>query len=130
MGHLIHGEKTDWIPRLLIVLNQNPNTRTFLPFDRFAQFEESKGKTMNELLSEFSLLRAENLNVLSEFGVTKEMLELKALHPALGEVTMRNLMATWAVHDLSHIAQITRVISKQWKNEVGPWSEYLGILGR
>lgn len=128
MGHLIHGEKTDWIPRLHICLQETQGT--FTPFDRFAQFDESKGKTMADLLQEFKYLRATNLALLRAANVQLEDLDRKAAHPDLGEVTLRNLLSTWAVHDLGHIAQISRVMAKQYSDEVGPWKAYIPILSK
>jgi uncharacterized damage-inducible protein DinB len=127
LGHLVHGEKTDWIPRLEIIL-ANGQERTFEPFDRFAQFEESKGKTLGELLDEFKSLRQKNIGVLRSKKLTGEVFEKRGFHPALGEVTLAQLLATWTVHDLDHLAQISRVMAKQYKEAVGPWAEYLGIL--
>ena len=127
LGHLVHGEKTDWIPRTEIILSYMPD-KTFKPFDRFAQFEESKGKTLPQLLDEFKRLRQKNVDVLRSQNLTGKNLEEKGVHPAFGEVTVAQLLATWTVHDLDHIAQISRVMAKQYKEEVGPWVEYLGIL--
>lgn len=129
VGHLIHGEKTDWMQRIKIVLNQIGD-KTFEPFDRFAQFETSKGKNLEELLKEFSHLREKNLNKLNGISIKETQLNLKANHPELGEVTLRQLLSTWVVHDLGHIAQIARVMAKQYKHEVGPWKEYLPILNK
>ncbi|WP_111683075.1 DinB family protein [Winogradskyella tangerina] len=127
VGHLIHGEKTDWIPRAKIILSPSEN-KTFVPFDRFAQFENSKGKTISQLLDEFETLRANNLNTLKQLNLTTKQLDLKGIHPELGEVTLSQLLATWVTHDLAHLAQISRVMAKQYKNEVGPWSAYIPIL--
>ena len=127
LGHLVHGEKTDWIPRVEIILSDTQD-KTFEPFERFAQFEESKGKTLLELLDEFKRLRKKNIDVLRSKKLTGENLKGKGIHPAFGEVTLAQLLATWTVHDLDHIAQISRVMAKQYKEEVGPWIEYLRIL--
>ena len=127
IGHLIHGEKTDWIPRTEIILSENPN-KTFKPFDRFAQFELSKGKTLSQLLDEFTILRKKNIEVLRSKKITENDLNKKGVHPTFGEVTLSQLLSTWAVHDLNHIAQIVRVMAKQYKEDVGPWIEYLRIL--
>ena len=129
VGHLIHGEKTDWMQRLQIVLSDGEN-KTFTPFDRFAQFEESKGKTLNDLLSEFESLRSENLNQLKALSLSEVHYHLTAIHPSLGQVNLKQLLSTWVVHDLGHIAQISRVMAKQYKSEVGPWLEYLSVLNR
>ena len=129
VGHLVHGEKTDWIPRLNIVLSSD-DCKTFEPFDRFAQFEDSKGKSLLDLLHEFSELRRQNLKHLKTIPLTKADFNLKAIHPELGEVTLKNLLATWVAHDLGHIAQIARVMAKQYKTEVGPWLAYIPILNK
>ncbi len=129
VGHLVHGEKTDWIPRILIILNDSDN-KTFRPVDRFAQFEESKGKTMADLLEEFKSLRNQNLEQLKGFVLTEFELNSKGIHPELGEVTLQQVLATWVTHDLGHIAQISRVMAKQYKNEVGPWTAYISILSQ
>lgn len=127
IGHLIHGEKTDWTARTKMIL-ESGNSKTFVPWDRFAQFENSKGKTMQQLLNEFALLRKENLAWLSSLDLSEADLGKKGNHPVLGEVTLRNLLATWVVHDLTHIAQITRVMAKQYREEMGPWPEFFRIL--
>jgi hypothetical protein len=126
LGHLVHGEKTDWISRTKIILENNNGK--FTPFDRFAQFEDSKGKTLNVLLDEFKERRRANLIILKELNITEDQLDQTGIHPAFGEVTLRELLATWAVHDLNHIYQIARVMAKQYKSETGPWPEYLRIL--
>ncbi|WP_299337775.1 DinB family protein [uncultured Psychroserpens sp.] len=127
IGHLIHGEKTDWINRLQIILS-NLEDKTFEPFDRFAQFQASKGKTLHQLLNEFEFLRNNNLETLKQLNITEEQLQLKGIHPELGEVTLSQLLATWVTHDLGHIAQISRVMAKQYTSEVGPWVGYISIL--
>ena len=127
IGHLIHGEKTDWIPRMEIILSGS-GERRFEKFDRFAQFEASKGKTSDALLDEFIALREKNLLLLSSKNIQEDDLAKTGIHPAFGEVTLAQLLATWAVHDLNHIAQISRVMAVQYKAAVGPWVEYLGIL--
>ena len=129
VGHLIHGEKTDWISRLDIILSDRED-KTFEPFDRFAQFESSEGKTMAQLLDEFKKHRAKNLVYLKSLNISEGQYNLKAIHPALGEVSMKQLLATWVVHDLGHIAQIARVMAKQFKDEVGPWVEYMSVLNK
>ncbi len=129
VGHLIHGEKTDWMVRLELILSDKAD-KTFQPYDRFAQFAESKGKNLDQLLTEFKTLREKNLALLQSKKLQEKDLLKTATHPALGSVTLRQLLATWAVHDLSHIAQITRVMCKQYKEEVGPWITYLPILTR
>ncbi|UTW61595.1 DinB family protein [bacterium SCSIO 12741] len=130
VGHLLHGEITDWLPRAKLILDSPDEVQTFIPFDRFAQLEMSRGKTMDELLEEFAEWRARNLETLKSWQLTDRELELKAVHPELGEVTLRQLLASWVVHDLSHIAQIGRVMAKQYKDEVGPWAMYMPLLTR
>lgn len=127
VGHLIHGEKTDWMVRTELILEEGP-PKTFEPYDRFAQFKNSKGKTLGELLEEFERLRKDNLNNLRSKNLTDSDLERKGIHPELGEVTLVQLLSAWVVHDLGHIAQVSRVMAKQYKNEVGPWPKYLTIL--
>jgi hypothetical protein len=127
MGHLIQGERTDWMPRLAIILKHGP-ARPFDPFDRDAQFVESEGKSLATLLDEFSTLRRENLAHLRALNLQPAQLELKGTHPALGSVTVRQLLATWTAHDLAHILQVSRVMAKRYKQEVGPWAEYLSVM--
>lgn len=127
VGHLIHGEKTDWMIRTNIILSKHSD-KTFAPFDRFAQFENSKGKSLKQLLNEFKQLREENLALLTVKKITNDDLTKKGTHPALGEATLSQLLATWVAHDLGHIAQITRVMAKQYKVAVGPWKQYLPIM--
>ncbi len=127
VGHLIHGEKTDWVARTKIILEFGLS-KPFEPYDRFAQYEESKGKTLQQLLDEFERVRAENEAWLKSLNLTETDFDKKGMHPSLGEVTLRNLLSTWVVHDLTHIAQITRVMAKQYKEEMGPWPEFFRIL--
>ena len=127
IGHLIHGEKTDWRPRIQRII-EHGNTKAFELFDRFAMYEESKGKTMHQLLQEFETLRNENIIWLRSLDLTDTDFDKKGMHPQLGEVTMKNLLATWVVHDLTHIAQITRVMAKQYKDAIGPWTEFFRII--
>ena len=127
IGHLIHGEKTDWIVRMEIIISDNEDKR-FQPFDRFAQFEQSKGKTLQQLIDEFKELRKQNIAVLISKNFNESTLNKTGIHPAFGIVTLSQLLSTWVVHDLSHIAQIARVMAKQYKTEVGPWQAYLPIL--
>ena len=129
VGHLIHGERTDWIPRARIILAQGADRR-FEPFDREAQFRESRGRPMDELLNEFSLLRMVNLNELFGWELTDRKLALEGEHPELGTVTLRQLLATWVAHDLAHLGQISRVMAKQYREAVGPWRRYLGVMER
>ena len=127
VGHYIHGEETDWIPRARIILEQGENL-TFTPFDRWAQFERSKGKTLSELLETFAELRKENLQTLRSWNLTPEQLKLKGIHPELGEVDLEKLLATWVVHDLNHIRQMVEVLARKYSGNVGVWKEYLSIL--
>ncbi len=127
IGHYIHGEETDWIPRAEVILARGENA-IFEPFDRFAQFEISKGKTLPELLETFADLRRKNIEILESWNLTDEQLNLKGIHPELGEVTLGQLLATWAVHDLTHIRQLVTVLAKQNTENVGAWKQYLTIL--
>ena len=127
VGHLIHGEETDWVPRAEIILAQGEN-RTFIPFDRVAQFEGSNVKTLRDLLAQFADLRKNNLEKLGRWQLTPEHLELNGIHPELGTVTLGQLVATWVVHDLNHISQIARAMATKYDVNVGPWKEYLSIL--
>ncbi|HEX8887732.1 MAG TPA: DinB family protein [Pyrinomonadaceae bacterium] len=129
VGHLIHGEETDWIPRARMILEYG-ESRAFEPFDRFAMFEKSKGKTLGELLDRFERLRRESLRELDEMNLTPEMLSKQGLHPELGTVTLGQLLSTWVVHDLGHLGQIVRVMAKQYVDAVGVWQAYLPILSR
>ncbi len=129
VGHLIHGEKTDWKARIQLILSASEN-KTFTPFDRFAQFENSKGKNLSELLVEFEFLRNSNLEFFNSLNITTSDLDNTAMHPSLGVVTLNELLNSWATHDLSHINQITRVLAKQFSDKVGPWKEYLSVLHR
>lgn len=126
VGHLIHGEKTDWIPRAQIILSDSDD-KTFVPFDRFAQME-GENASLEELLTEFEALRKENLEILKSLDLQPTHLEKTGIHPELGSASLKELLTTWTVHDLGHIAQISRVMAKQYKDEVGPWKAYLGIL--
>ncbi len=127
VGHLIHGERTDWIPRMRVILEHGP-TRPFDPFDRYAMHEASKNRSLDSLLDEFERLREENIAALREAGINTSVLSLRGTHPALGVVTLENLLATWVVHDLNHIAQIAKAMAYQYLGRVGPWREYLSIL--
>lgn len=127
LGHLVHGERADWIPRLRIIL-EHGEAKTFEPFDRFAQFEESRGKSLEDLLAEFEALRAKNLKIVEGLDLATGDFDRTGLHPDLGVVSLGELLSTWVVHDLGHIAQIGRVMAKQLDAEVGPWRAYLPIL--
>ena len=127
VGHLIHGESIDWINRLEIILS-NSAVKKFKSFDRFAQFNESKGKEMKTLLNDFKILRTRNIEILESKNITEEQYERIGIHPVFGNVTLKNLISTWVVHDLNHLAQISRVMAHQYRSGVGPWKEYLRIL--
>ena len=127
IGHLIHGERTDWMPRLRIILEHGPQ-RPFTPFDRVAMLQASAGKTLEELLATFQALRAENLRELDGLRLTEEQLDLQGRHPELGLVTLRQLLATWVAHDLDHVVQIARTMARRYAGEVGPWTAYLRVL--
>ena len=127
VGHLIHGEETDWIPRARIILDDGEG-RAFEPFDRFAMFEKSAGRTLAELLDEFERLRARSLGELEGLRLAPEALTKRGRHPELGAVTLGELLAAWVVHDLGHIRQIVRVMARRYETAVGPWQAYLSIL--
>jgi hypothetical protein len=127
VGHLIHGERTDWIPRARIILAQQENRR-FTPYDRFAQFRDSEGKSLQELLEELARLRADNLETLKDWRLDDAQLALHGEHPELGDVTLRQLLATWVAHDLGHIVQVSRVMARQYRDAVGPWKAYLSVM--
>jgi len=127
VGHLIHGERTDWMPRARRILEFG-ETRPFDPFDRLAQQRESQGKALAQLLDEFSRLRSENLDALRSLNLQSADFERRGKHPALGVVTMSELLATWAAHDLTHLHQISRVMAFQYREAVGPWGAFLGVM--
>jgi hypothetical protein len=127
LGHMIHGEKKDWTERIKMILEYGQE-KTFESWDRFAMYEESKGKTTGQMLDEFEELRKKNLEWFKSLKLTEGDLDKKGMHPKLGTVTLRNLLATWVIHDLTHIAQITRVMAKQYKEEMGPWVEFFRIM--
>jgi hypothetical protein len=127
VGHLVFAERTDWMPRLRIVL-ENGEARPFDPFDRFAQLKENQNKSLEQLLDAFVRLRSENLAALEALNLQHEDLTRRGRHPALGVVTLSELLATWAVHDLNHVHQLSRVMAHQYRETVGPWSAYLGVL--
>jgi hypothetical protein len=129
VGHLIVGEETDWVPRARIIL-EHGEERPFEPFDRFAQFDRFAGCTLDQLLDQFAELRRANLATVRDWRLTEAQLDLPGRHPELGAVTLRELLATWAVHDLNHIAQISRVLAKRYTEDVGVWRQYLSILNR
>ena len=127
VGHLVHGERTDWMPRARTVL-QFGETQAFEPFDRQGHAREMQGKSLEQLLDEFARLRSENLAELRALNLRPEDLERRGRHPTLGVVTLSALLATWATHDLTHLHQISRVMAHQYREAVGPWSAYLGVL--
>ena len=127
VGHLIHGDRTDWIPRVRMVLDLG-ETQTFEPFDRWGEVRESQGKSLGQLLDEFARVRSDSLDALRALNLRAEDLERRGRHPALGAVTLSELLATWAAHDLNHLHQIARVMAHQYGEAVGPWSAYLGVL--
>lgn len=127
VGHLIVGERTDWMPRLRIIL-ENGEARPFDPFDRFAQFGETQGKSLEQLLDEFARLRSESLAALQQLNLQPADFSRRGQHPALGTVRLSELLATWTVHDMTHMHQLSRVMAYQYRDAVGPWSAYLGVL--
>ncbi len=127
VGHLIHAERTDWMPRARMILEFG-EARTFVPFDRLAQERESRGKSLAELLDEFARLRSKNLEELRALNLRAEDLARRGQHPALGVVTLSQLLATWAGHDLTHLHQLSRVMAHQYREAVGPWGVYLGVM--
>lgn len=129
VGHLVHGERTDWMARIHMILEHGAS-RAFEPFDRFAHRRDLAGWSIARLLDEFQRLRAANLDVLRSLEITEADLDREGLHPALGPVTLRALLATWVAHDLSHLGQIARVMAKRYRTAVGPWAEYLSIMKR
>lgn len=129
VGHLIHGERTDWVVRAKLIL-QPGGPHTFEPFDRFAQAEASRGQTLDALLDTFAALRAENLRALDALALSPADFDRRGQHPDLGPVTLRQLLATWVAHDLGHLAQISRAMAKVYREEVGPWRAYLSVLDR
>jgi hypothetical protein len=127
VGHLIHGERTDWMARVRIIL-EHGEARAFDTFNRSAQFEESKGRTLPSLLDELAALRQRNVRELKALQLTDADLDRRGRHPAFGIVTLRQLLATWVAHDLDHVMQISRVLARQYSDEVGPWRAYLRII--
>jgi uncharacterized damage-inducible protein DinB len=129
MGHLIHAEESDWIPRARIILEYG-ETRTFEPFDRFAMFEKTRDRSLDDLLETFARLRGESLKELDGMNLRPELLARSGMHPEFREVTLSQLLSTWVVHDLGHIGQVVRVMAKQYTKAVGAWQAYLPVLGR
>jgi hypothetical protein len=127
VGHLIDGEETDWIPRARIILARGPDLR-FEPYDRFRHRTRNADRSLESLLAEFARLRTANLDLLGSWNLAEPDLDLPGEHPSLGRVTLRQLLAAWVVHDLGHLAQVARVMAKQYRNEVGPWVPFLPVL--
>ena len=127
VGHLIHGELTDWIPRVRIIL-EHGEKQAFEPFDRSAQFREDQSRPISALLDQFAFMRAENVNILEGLNLSREDMARRGTHPELGAVTLGQLLSSWVVHDQSHVAQIARITAKQYCHEVGPWQQYMSIL--
>jgi hypothetical protein len=127
VGHLIHGELTDWIPRVRIIL-EHGEKKAFEPFDRFAQFREDQSRPISALLDQFAFMRGENVAILQNLNLSSDDLARRGTHPELGPVTLGQLISSWVVHDLSHLSQVARVTAKQYSHEVGPWHAYMSIL--
>lgn len=127
VGHLIFADRTDWMPRARIIL-ENGESRPFDPFDRLGQVRESRGKSLNQLLDEFARIRTESLDALRALNLQPADLDRRGRHPSLGDVTLSELLATWAVHDLTHLHQLVRVMAHQYRDDVGPFGAYLGVL--
>jgi hypothetical protein len=128
VGHFIHGEKTDWIPRMQIILSNNSSKR-FTPFDRFAQINGQE-QSLEDRLDEFEALRKQNIELLESAALDVDKLCLTGIHPEFGEVSLKEMLATWVVHDLNHIGQIARVMAKQYKKAIGPWTAYISIVNK
>lgn len=126
MGHLVHGEKTDWILRMQIILSKGD--KHFVPFDRFAHFEESKGKLLDQLLDEFAMLRRQNVAILKQTSPDASQLEETGIHPVFGDVTLKQLLAAWVAHDCTHLYQLSRVLAFQYRDAVGPWKAFMRVL--
>jgi len=127
VGHLVDGEETDWIPRARLILARGTNL-TFEPYDRFRHYARNADRVLGSLLDEFARLRRANLDLLRSWQLTPATLDLPGDHPGLGRVTLRQLLAAWVVHDLGHVAQVARVMAKQYRADAGPWVEYLPVL--
>jgi len=127
VGHLVYAERTDWLPRVKMILEFG-ETRAFEKFDRLGQVRESQGKSLGQLLDEFSSVRSKNLVELRALNLQQEDLDKRGLHPALGIVTLSQLIATWAAHDLTHLHQLSRIMAYQYREAVGPWNVYLGVM--
>jgi len=126
VGHFIQGEKTDWIPRMQIILGKG--SKKFQVFDRTKMFEDSKGKNLSQLIEEFKSLRKQNLEILTRTHLDEEILSMTGIHPEFGEVTLKQMLSAWVTHDLAHLVQISRVMAKQYKLEIGPWTKYFSVF--
>jgi hypothetical protein len=127
--HLINCERTDWVPRARTILeSKDGEVRELPPFDRWGGICESQGKPLGELLDTLARERAENLRKVRDWSLSAEQLAMRGRHPAFGEVTLAQLMATWAAHDLNHLHQISRVMAHQYREAVGPWRRYMGVM--
>jgi hypothetical protein len=127
VAHLIYGERADWIPRARIIL-QFGETRAFEPFDRAGHVAASQDKSFSQVLDEFARARSESLDQLRALNLQPEDLKRRGCHPAFGPVTLSQHLASWAAHDLTHLHQISRIMAHQYREAVGPWSAYLGVL--
>ena len=127
VGHLAYGETSDWLARAKTILNHG-ESKTFTPFDRLGQTRSSQGKSLTQLLDDFATLRAENLHELQSFNLSASDLERRGLHPSFGPVTLSQLLAAWTVHDMTHLHQISRILAHQYREAVGPWQKFLGVL--
>jgi hypothetical protein len=127
VGHLIYADKADWMPRARMILDHG-ETRPFEPFDRWGHVEECRGRTLSQLLDEFARVRAECLAELRALNLTPSRMELRGRHPSLGPVTLSELLATWAAHDLTHLHQISRIMAHQYRDKIGPFAAFLGVL--
>lgn len=127
LGHLVYADRVNWVPRAQVILAQD-GTRSFTPFDRFAQLRESAGKSVEELLDEFAMLRVGNIATVADWRLEPAQLDLEGTHPEFGTVTLGQLLSTWVAHDLLHLSQITRVMAKQYREAVGPWRKYLRVM--
>jgi hypothetical protein len=127
IGHLVHGERTDWVPRVRRIL-QSGESKPFEPFDRLAQNQENKGRSLGQLLDDFARLRGDNIRELRAMNLKPEDFDKRGMHPALGSVTLSELLATWAAHDMTHLHQISRILAHQYRDAVGPWGKFLGVL--
>ncbi len=128
IGHLIHGEKTDWIPRAEIILHKED--KNFEPYDRFAQDKLYNKQTFEELINEFKTLRVHNINILKSWKLTESDLNKEGIHPDLGTVNLKQLIATWTIHDMVHLNQISRVMVKHYGEDIGPWKKYVRLLNK